>query len=157
MALTLPDWRLCRTVIISLPEGMHLISEKCALCKRNIHEVTYTSSPTRNILTSGSPIAPVSPNTKTRINTFLQPWIEKGIKAISFVSHGYHSDHLLKPTELIMQRDRSTATGHIESVSHYKITHITYHKDSKLGDLFRHGISTGRRCFIIDGIPFKLP
>lgn len=28
-----------RKACTGLPEGMHLISEKCALCKRNIHTV----------------------------------------------------------------------------------------------------------------------
>lgn len=32
-----------RKACTGLPEGMHLISEKCALCKRNIHEALWDS------------------------------------------------------------------------------------------------------------------
>ena len=32
-----------RKACTGLPEGMHLISEKCALCKRNIHQTCHSS------------------------------------------------------------------------------------------------------------------
>ena len=37
--IRIPFWKTCT----GLPEGMHLVSEKCALPKRNIHRVSLTS------------------------------------------------------------------------------------------------------------------